>query len=356
MTTYLSQLIESPAYGSLAAIQPEGFCPYLYYTVSPYIYTIANGGWFSWVRKARRPTDRSRPEIKNPAEKKVNRLFVNEVLVRCPHSRNTVIAGVGPWEKGAVAIRILHGEGDCPQSHLPGRITILRKDDAQQSLRYSRLFPEILLGAMTDASSEKAIALFDQGRAAGVRPVNIINPCRYHRRPDPYNTLKLLPDDCCPHVFQHIYPHVLAAMYEADVETALTIQHPGDGGTLKLEIKKEPIRRFGAVKWMMDRFKPVLNRALRPIDWLDFTMSIKTIENRALPGCSMAPGAVYSVNMSSRDFLCPAAFHAVYPYLLLTAAGYRMDWGQDASQTGLIPCPDCAGIVFGIKTIPLPEG
>jgi uncharacterized repeat protein (TIGR04076 family) len=352
MTPYLSRLVDSPDFGRLAALKPAALCPYLYYTIAPYIYTMANSGWFSWVKRTRRSTDRTPAVIRNPALKKINRMFVNEVLVRCPNPVNAVIAGIGPWENNTVAVRILHGSEDCPYHHLPDQQTILENDIGRQSLQYSRLFPETLLQAMAATPLKNAVELFDQGRAGSITPAEIISPCRFHPRENLFDSRRLLPGNCCPHVFQHIYPDALAAMVDADTDPLLSIRHPGrnngeKGGDMTVKIKKTSAWQNRPFRRLIDGLYALSRLLGHPQERLDYKLEIKIAATEAIGDCPMRTGTVCAVNLRSPDFLCPASFHAVYPYLLLAAAGEKMNWGG-GPEGNLIPCPDCAGVIYSI--------
>ncbi len=349
MTTYLSKLIENRNFQQLAALKPEGICPFLNYTISPYVFTLANQGWFSWIKRTTDPTDREPPLIKKPKDKKTNRLFKNEVLVRCPNPKRNVIAGIGPWEKDQIAVRILHGSGECPFHHQSGQLIIQTIAAGQQSLDYSRLFPEVLLEAMSETSAEEAIGLFNTGRVKSISPVNIINPCRFHNHPVVYDARSLLPDDCCPHVFQQIYPHILAIMYEAAVHRRVSIQHPGDSTDLTIKLEKRLRKRPRLIKQLADGFYRLYGHFFHPLERLDYNFFLTVTDGNPGIGCSMHQGRRMTINLHSPDFLCPAGLHAVYPYLMMAAAGTQMDWGGDISENR-IPCPDCAGIVYGIET------
>ena len=349
MSTYLSRLMQHPGFNRLADLVPADLCPFLYYPVSPYVFTLAGGGWFSWVRRTWDPTDRKPPLIKKTADKKNNRLFINEVLVRCPNPGRRVIAGIGPWQNGAIAVRILHGDENCPFHHLPGQRIIPDAAAGGRSLGYSRLFPEVLLEAVADMSMKTAVALFNNGRAGSISPADIINPCRYHDRPAVYDSRHLLPDNCCPHAFQQVYPHILAVMSGAAVDRRVSIQHPGDGTAITMNLEKTLYERSGLLKRLLDGLYFVYGRLFHPLERLDYTLTLTVTDGNPPLGCAMEPGQRFAVNLRRPDFLCPAGFHAAYPYLMLATAGKQMDWGGEPSGNR-IPCPDCAGIIYGMHS------
>ncbi|MEW6080064.1 MAG: hypothetical protein AB1724_19810 [Thermodesulfobacteriota bacterium] len=353
MSAYLSRLTDSPGFGRINGLKPDSLCPYLYYTIAPYIYTIANGGWFSWVKRARNPETRSPAIITNYRLKKNNGRFVNEVVVRCPNPRVPVIAGIGPWTGGAVSVRILHGGGDCLYRHSPGQQVFLDSENGRQPLAYSRQFPEVLLRSLTDLPLKTAMTLFDQGHAGSITPAEIISPCRFHHGKTPHDSRRLLPDNCCPHVFQHVYPDVLAAMVDAGSDPLLAIQHPGrndgeNGGKMTVEIKKMQGRRNRTAGRLVDGLYALSRFLGHPRERLDYRLEIRVAASKAAGECPMKIGAVCAVNLNNSDFLCPASFHAAYPYLLLAAAGEKMAWDGSRGDNR-IPCPDCAGVIYMVK-------
>lgn len=349
MTSYLAGLLNSPNFERLAKLKPKNLCPYLYYNISPYVFTLAEKGWFSWVERKSNPTDRTPPKIKHPEKKKINRLFPNEVLVRCPNPVNSVIAGIGPWEKGTTAVRILHCSGECPFGHRPDRRIIPILQPGAHSFDYSRLFPEILLRAMTDMSLWNVRKRCDTLRGGTIFPAEIVNACRYHKKPAFYSFRNLLPDNCCPHVFQQVYPYILAIMYNADVNNTVMIQHPGEDERMTLKLEKTVVKQPWLIKKPKDVFFSLFGRFFYPLDRFDYTLTLRYLSGKTPDGCTVQQGRRFAVNLRRPDFLCPAGFHAAYPFLLLAAAGKSMDWGANAPPDR-VPCPDCAGIIYGINS------
>ncbi len=346
MTDYLTRLTENPAFRPLAGLKPDGICPYLYYNIAPYVYTLINNGWFAWVRRSENPAVRRPAVIRHPEQNKTNRLFVNEVLVRCPHPETTVIAGVGPEEHQTTMVRILHVDGDCPCQHLPEERFLLPPEAGEQALSYGRLFTERLLQAMTAVSLEKAVMLFD-GDTGAVSCDTIRNPCRYHPRPVRYDARRLLPGNCCPHVFARIYPQVLAVMYGAEVDNVQTVPAPGNKGSLKLKIEKTPANRAWPWRIISNAVDTAFSRLFHPLDRIDYTLAVKVLSADPGETGGMRPGDCCDVNLKSPAYLCPAGFYSLYPYLLLAAAGGKMAWSESGTNLH-IPCPDCAGVVYDI--------
>ena len=348
MKSYLSQLVEASEFTGLSALKPDDLCPYLYYILSPYLYVLANDGWFPWVRQTPDPGERRPPKVNRPFQKNVNRRYINEVVVRCPNPDRVVLAGVGPGEDDNLAVRILRGDPACPSGHRTGREFSLTREAGRQSMIYSRLFPEILIKAITDLDLEEAMTLFDGAQKGAIRTAVIHHPCRYHRQSTAYAWQRLLPGGADPHLFQQAYPHVLAVMYDAKVEPRLTVHRPGGDEKMMLEIEKKPL---GQNVWMeraqaaFDRLCAGLGRPREPLNYrLDIRASIPVGQT----GGSAGPALVWPVNPRAPGYPCPAGLHAIYPYLLLAAAGRCLDWGNPAA-IGLAPCPDCAGVIYAIS-------
>ncbi|MBF0275547.1 MAG: hypothetical protein HQK84_09985, partial [Nitrospinae bacterium] len=73
---------------------PQGLCPVAYNCLVPYIQTLRNDGWFTWVTKK---NNGYRKSINKDdfSKRSVNRLYPNEVLVQCPSNEISVLFGVG---------------------------------------------------------------------------------------------------------------------------------------------------------------------------------------------------------------------------------------------------------------------
>ncbi len=346
MTHYLTSLVDHPDFGRAAALLPTDICPYLFYNLTPYIFTLATGGWFNWVIRKSDPSCR-RPVVPGKKfTKNINRHYPNEVLVDCPHPGLNVVVGVGPWRQNQICLRVIHNDDNCAFRHPLNKLIYLDKRTAgQAALEYNRLFPECLLRALAGTSLETAIDRFANGQAVTITTYRMVYPCRYHRQPAP-TPIQLLPKNACAHVFARIYPLVLSRMYNGNTQLPITLRHPGRDGRLSITIEKSPLKKRLLQRLrhtLIDHFARIIRH---PLDRLDYTLAVKILKQE-IPGCSLREGNLYPVNLDSSRFLCPAAFHAAYPYLLLTAAGTVMPWETKASET-MASGPDCVGAAYRI--------
>ncbi|MFH1306017.1 MAG: TIGR04076 family protein [Candidatus Omnitrophota bacterium] len=351
MRNYLTELKEDPAYEAANALAPEGLCPFLFYNLTPYIYTLARGGWFGWVKRHKNPLYRKASGGMDFGKSRVNRLFPNEVLVRCPRPRAMVVAGVGPWTDGKIKIRILRSHDACLSNHRNEEEFILDARSAEKkALNLNVLFPETLARSLTKKIPWGRRDLCAPSELPGIRVSEIISPCRYHEKKDEKKDLRLLPGGFCPHVFARIYPQVLAMMYgksrSAETSEKLGLFHPGTEEKIMLVLRKTFRTKTPGVRTFRSVLKKACEAVSLPVDLLDYDLEIEVL--KAGPDkCSLEEGKKYTVNLRSKDFLCPAAFHVVYPYLLLASAGHRMKWDSEDNPV-LSPCPDCAGAVYSL--------
>ena len=209
MGNYLTDLKENTSYADISCLMPEGICPFLFYNLTPYIFTLAKGGWFDWViRKKdvayRKPINKKSDFLK----KEVNRLYPNEVLVRCPNPCNSVVAGVGLWSKDKIKIRILHCSDSCSNNHSPGDEILIRKDVAAiNALNFNRVFPETLSFSMTGQLPERNEDFRKKDNEIIVEVSKIIFPCRYHKKKKEFKP-DFLPGGFSPHIFIMFYPYI----------------------------------------------------------------------------------------------------------------------------------------------------
>ncbi|HTY45535.1 MAG TPA: hypothetical protein VMD52_06060 [Patescibacteria group bacterium] len=316
-----------------------GVCPFLFYNLAPYVVTLAKGGWFSW---AQRTADcRRRPiEKKDFRTKQVNWVYPNEVLVRCPNPQNAVVAGIGPAPDGKLRIRILDVEGTCLQAHAAGQEFNLEADDAaRRALDFNVAFPTILAASLGPAQQ----ATIDESTPVGIH--HITYSCRYHKEKKTFNA-PLLPGGFCSHAFAAAYPYVLALMYNATVEKELNIRCPQGGCALALQLEKKRSLKHKITRPFLRAMEIMFEAVFHPVDLIDYDLGIRLVNvARQHPGCRLKKGASYPVNLHSPDFICPASFHALYPYLLLKACGKAMEW-NDPQGLGALPCPDCVGVSY----------
>ncbi len=344
MTACLSSTTASRLFRHLDPLLPAGICPLLFYSLTPYIITLGRRGWFGWVTCTSFPGHRKAANPLDFTRKNVNRRYPNEVLVRCPNPHSLVVAGLGPWEGGTLMVRFLHGEEACPFAHQAEQQFLLDGTHIRQAEPFYARFPEALLQALGKISMAEAIFRYNQNDNARLTVAKTIFPCRYHSRRDRRRFRELLPEDFCPHVFWAIYPRVFALMYGATVNPAVTVDHPGGTGAVALTLHKtsRPANRLARLP--ADLAENILRRLGHPVDRLNYILTIHVAANNAA-GCILTPGKKYWVNLKNRQYLCPAAFQAVYPYLLLRAAGEHPPWSNSDSPARIC-CPDCVGAVY----------
>jgi uncharacterized repeat protein (TIGR04076 family) len=318
----------------------QGLCPFLFYNLSPYIVTLAKGGWFAWAERT--ADHRRRPiEKKDFKTKQVNWIYPNEVLVRCPNPQNAVVAGIGPVPNGKLKIRILDVEGTCLSSHAAGQEFILEEDAAARALDFNLTFPPVLAASLEPAQP----AALDDGVSLGVH--DITYSCRYHKKKRTF-TAPLLPGGFCSHAFAAAYPHVLGLMYNARVERELKIRCPQGGCALVLQLEKRRSLKHKITRPCLRAMEILFEAVFHPVDLIDYEVGIRVADiAQQHPACRLKKGARYPVNLHSPDFICPASFHALYPYLLLHACGKTMEW-NDPKAAGVLPCPDCVGVVYSL--------
>lgn len=84
---------------------PQGLCLLAFHAVYPYYLTLANGGWFRWVR----PKD--------------------GVIVQCPNPKGALEMKVFCCNsKKEVRVEVLQARGECPKGHHKGDIFVLGPD------------------------------------------------------------------------------------------------------------------------------------------------------------------------------------------------------------------------------------
>jgi len=347
MPNYFKDVIEKSAFDKIGGYLPSGICPFLYYNLTPYIFTLANGGWFGWTKKCRKTVFRKKLTPADFRRKDVNRQYPNEVLVRCPNPDTNIVAGVGPWPDGHIKIRVLHGEGVCPSGHKAGEEIILDKNATNaNALAFSALFPEILTQCLTGREPEITLDDCRKGIQATASVSRIIFPCRYHKRLMDFTPDAHLPGGFCPHIFSRAYPHILALMYDAGIENEISVRHHGQGEAVILALQKVHRLKTVLLRRVLRMMQRSFEMVFHPVDLLDYHFEV-TVKRKGAVRCSLQQGKTYRVNMGSENFLCPASFHALYPYFMLSAEGGHMKWGGNTPDNTL-PCPDCIGAIYSV--------
>lgn len=346
MANYLRDFKERPPYRGIEGLLPSDACPFLFYNIAPYIVTLAKGGWFDWVKRCRETSYRKAIKRDDFKERELNRLYPNEVLVRCPNPAVSVVAGVGLWPEDRIKIRILNSCGSCVNDYKCGDEIILNRIDAcKKALDLSGLFPEALLLSSGGALPKEGDSCNIDSKIL-IEVSKIIFPCRYHKKKR-VSPISFLPDGFCPRAFDSAYPYILAKMYNAEVDDILKIKHPGKEGSVILALEKVYRIRNEFARGLWNLLKKAFGIFFHPVDAVDYDLNIKVLENKS-EGCPLKKERVYRVNLKDEDFLCPASFYALYPYLLLGSSGYRIKWDEESAD-GRVPCPDCAGTVYSIS-------
>ncbi len=348
MNSYLAEVKGSKAFGDICELVPHDICPFLYYNLTPYIFTLSMGGWFDWVAADKDLNFRKPIDEKDFHKKRVNSLYRNEVLVRCPHPLAKVVAGVGLWGDREIKIRILHSAKECPAGHEAGnQFTVDREESGEKSVDFNTKFPLALYESLAGEAYSPNGNDCSFGSNMAIDISNIQFPCRYHKKRRVFID-SFLPDGFCWHVFGVIYPQILAIMYNATVDRELRLEHPGMNGNITLVIRKISYGRHFALEKIKNVLNKLLSVTLYPIDFVDYDIEITVLE-KDNGGCSLQKGAKYMVNMRDKEFLCPASAHALYPYMILERRGYRFRW-DGRNESNLVPCPDCIGAVYSVGT------
>ncbi len=347
MGNYLEDIKEKAYYKEIETLIPSGLCPFLLYNLGPYIFTLAKGGWFDWVRRNKDSSFRKSASKEDFGRKNVNRVYGNEVLVRCPNPHTMVVAGVGLWPEDRIKVRILHSSNMCPNNHRRGdEVVMAMSDEEVRAVSLNKHFPEILRLCLVGHASKEGSHFYEIDGGITLEVFNIVHPCRYHRNKDTVVS-NLLPTGFCPHVFNEVYPFLLAKLYGGDIEEEISLTHPGSKDDVRVDLRKVWIVRSTLARESIKLAKKLFETVFHPVDLLDCYVKVNFLENMS-EGCSSQKGKEYVVDLRNKNHLCPASFHTLYPYLCLAALGYEMKWGQDDGNR-LVPCPDCVGAVYSLR-------
>jgi len=343
MRSYLEQLTSH--IDGLSTVDPQtqpvpGVCPLLYYSLVPYIVSIADGAKFGWVRSTADTQFRRKISKCDFSRKDVNRLYPNEIIVRCPNYASKVVCGVGPYGDGCIKVRILDAAASCPNRHSAGEEFLLLGDQAHRARNFNRLFPRLVCGAFGLKENPG-----DNGKI-GVSIKKIIFPCRYSKAGQKY-TWPFSPDGFCLHLFQAIYPYVLSCMYGGRVPEKFGVSCHCQADSIVVSIKKV-LKRHPVFDLFMDVAEYLFERFFYPYDRINYDIKIK-IDGKMPGGCAMASGREYAVNMGEQGFICPSALHFLYPYLLLAEGDTYIKWSGDSTPEYTMPCPDCVGTLYAIS-------
>lgn len=350
MENYLEKIRAVIGRTPLVSPASKDICPFLLYNLTPYIFTLAEGGWFNWVKKHKNREFRKIIDKRDFKNKAVNRLYPNEVMVRCPNPYSNVTAGLGLWEDAGMKIRILDRDGVCLNNHNPDDEFIMSCGSAAvQALNFNDTFPESLSLSVVNQEAREISKLCPKEEKIIVRTEEVIFPCRYHIDKRPLGE-DLLPGGFCMHIFQRIYPFVLAMMYNAPVADKISLNCPLNNCCVTLKLRKTGKNRSVLLSRPLNVLRKIFETFFYPVDIIDydFVVSVIDIKNNS-SNCRLSKGGDFPVNLGSRDHICPAAFHAMYPYLSLAECGKAMVWGKQTSNSNLMPCPDCVGVVYSVS-------
>lgn len=347
MSNYLENFLLKVENSKVKRLIPYGVCPFLFYNLTPYIITLTKGGWFDWVKRS---DTRKKIDGNDFKKKEVNRLYPGEVLVRCPNPLCNIVAGLSIDSGKRLILRILASEQNCSQKHYAGEERILDKSDIFDiALLFSSSFTQILCASLTE---QKVPFILDRCQAVkniNVETKKIIFPCRYHRKIKKFSS-GILPEGFCIYVFHAVYPYVLALMYNAMAENILKIKCPKGSCGITIKLSKRYIGINKLIKPLFDSLRGFSAAVRHPIDLIDYRINIEVLKIEDISAqCLLKAGVEYPVNLNSEDFICPAAFHTLYPYLIAGEYGLVIQWGRDAQTDNIVACPDCVGAVYSIR-------
>jgi len=366
---------------ALADIIPGGLCPLFYHNLIPYMTTLLDGGWFRWVKRDKNLFLRRKSYKDAFKTNRVNSAFPNEVLVQCPNHLVTVVAGVGiKWFDGkkTVTIRILRSDGICPAGYIEGTQIEIKEDDIALSPHiFNALSPAIFSVAQTEYLSFTCRAPLD-GSVYTVRnergetdrrevcskrsdvdtKVNaavLRGECRYHSASKPVENIKAGPAGFCQDAYHAAYPYALELIYNDTPdwmsESAVVINCPGVTNKVFFKIRRQ-WTASGWVRGLKSVAANVFGALVHPVDIIDckVTYTVSRVDGRCPAGHKTADS--YEFNMNKMNELCPASFHALYPYLFLKRNDIPFHWAgksieKDQAKTpDMTPCPDCMGAVY----------
>lgn len=364
---------------TLREITPAGLCPLFYHNLMPYMAILLDGGWFRWVKRDKNSFFRRQAFAGVFKGSRVNSSFPNEVLVQCPNHLVTVVAGVGIKRhdgKKHISLRILRSDGICPAGYVKGTEIEVCEDDIVLDLSvFNAIVPAILNVAAKGAGSFVCRAPIDgavytirgqeakeEAKEVCSRPIDsnveaaaLRGECRYHLSSKPVEKIDAGPPGFCQDAHHAAYPYALELIYNAAPSWAkadgVTIQCPGVTNKVVFRIQ----RRWTAPSWLR-RLKgaaaQVVGALAHPVDIIDCAVSYSVV---SVDGCCPAGHKIadtYEFNMNKMTELCPASFHALYPYLFLKKSGVSFHWPHgslekdEQSVANMTPCPDCMGAVY----------
>ncbi len=337
MKDYLSRFNETIQRYSILSLLPLGVCPFLYYNLGPYLFTLSRGGRFNWVPQKNNLLYRKPVSAGDFMRKDVNRLYPNECLIRCPNPEMNVVAAVGLYFHNTLKIRILQGHAFCRQKYKGGEEIILSKDVILKNiLEYNAKFTDILLSSCQTSVQKEDWCLL--GEESEIRTCAVFFPCRYQTKKTGTQQ-KCVPGGFCVHLFQFLYPYILAKMYRADSPDSIEWACPRRDcrATIILQKRYLPGRR------VVEFAEKVFQFLFYPVDIINYELDIEIKNIQAEASCRLLHRkGKYSLNLTSKSYMCPAALHSIYPYLITEKYRARL-WEHKAS------CPDCVGSIYSIS-------
>ena len=176
--------------------------------------------------------------------------------------------------------------------------------------------------------------------------VELKKKCRYHKRQgQTYDSPVFVPEGMCFDAFHVAYPYCLALLYDAEFDESCH-REKEEGrvilrcpvGHMTMEVRRlqslpKPLKLAKtAVEWV---FENIFNY---PLAVVDYKIRLRVLDVNG--ECSQKVGAEYWMNIRDLDKLCPASFHALYPFLRASDKDRMIEF---------IHCPDHEGILYGVE-------
>jgi uncharacterized repeat protein (TIGR04076 family) len=162
----------------------------------------------------------------------------------------------------------------------------------------------------------------------------------------------LTPTGLCLSAFHAIYPRCLALLYDASFTASLRTAQveascPNPDCRVRFEITRiERLRPH--IKMMKKAVEWLLAKLAIPPDWIDLDISIQVKQVDGSCPANHRVGQTYTFNICLPSELCPATFHALFPYLTLAVQGLSLPWPQSGKQPE-IHCPDHRGFNYQVQ-------
>lgn len=366
----------------LMSLIPNKLCPFALHSLAPYIYTLRNGGWFRWVKKTENTNYRIPLGNMDYNCGSINYSFDNEVLVQCPNSKGAVVFGVGPKTtstKKSILIRVHCIKGDCIKKYEKGDKIFIEEGQIGDIYLFSQLFPyalSIVMGGGLPASGsgtslngpngirilgdemDKYVYLSLNGnevlnvvscgnlllaKTGSITLSRLKSPCRFHNGIESIKFEDFSHNDFCLFALHASYISAIALAYGSfDKIQGHSFLCP----SLDCKVKFCARRKYyyhPVLIPILKIFAKINGRLRRPLDILywDVKLKIESVEGK----CPMGhyKGYETKLNLFCTTKLCPATFHAVFPYLFLQAQGLPFPWHSEQDVLSTVSCPDCAG-------------